>query len=82
MHAQVKVPAVFVTAADGTIKITNAAAQRLTGAPEAALVGRNIAALLHAADLAEAERLQRAREVGEAPPRRVRVDRRVRAKPR
>jgi len=58
--------AVFVTSADGTIKITNASAQRLTGAREPELVGRNIAVLLHAADLDDRERLQRAREVGEA----------------
>jgi diguanylate cyclase (GGDEF)-like protein/PAS domain S-box-containing protein len=57
---------VFVTAADGAIKITNAAAQRLTGLDEVELVGRNIASLLHAPEQKSAERLQRAREVGEA----------------
>jgi diguanylate cyclase (GGDEF)-like protein/PAS domain S-box-containing protein len=58
--------AVFVTAADGAIKITNVAAQRLTGATDADLAGRNIASLLHAPDADESERVQRAREIGEA----------------
>ena len=58
--------AVFVTTPDGTIRITNTAARRLTGRDEEHLVGRGIASLLHAPDQTPEDRLQRAREVGEA----------------
>jgi diguanylate cyclase (GGDEF)-like protein/PAS domain S-box-containing protein len=58
--------AVFVTAADGAIRITNVAARRLTGRDEQQLEGRNIASILHAPDQGASERLQRARDVGEA----------------
>jgi diguanylate cyclase (GGDEF)-like protein/PAS domain S-box-containing protein len=58
--------AVFVTADDGRIRITNTAGRRLTGLEEEQLVGRQIASLLHAPELAPDERLQRARDTGEA----------------
>lgn len=58
--------AVFVVRNDGSIKFTNLAAQRLTGADASALYGRYIATLLHAPDLGEEEKLRKACEVGEA----------------
>ncbi len=58
--------AVFVTDPEGAIRMTNHAAQQLTGRPEVELTGRDIAALLHGSEEAPAERLQRAREMGEA----------------
>jgi diguanylate cyclase (GGDEF)-like protein/PAS domain S-box-containing protein len=58
--------AVFVVRNDGSIKFTNLAAQRLTGADTSELYGRYIATLLHAPDLGEEEKLQKACEVGEA----------------
>jgi diguanylate cyclase (GGDEF)-like protein/PAS domain S-box-containing protein len=54
--------AVFVTANDGTVKIANLAACRLSGVPEEELVGRTIGSLLEVpagADAAEAVRLAR-----------------------
>ncbi len=58
--------AVFVARPDGSIKFTNLAAQRLTGAAALSLNERYIASLLHGPDMSEAERLKRACEVGEA----------------
>ena len=58
--------AVFVVRNDGSIKFTNLAAQRLTGAGADALYGRYIATLLHSPELSEEERLRKACEVGEA----------------
>ncbi|HTQ36605.1 MAG TPA: EAL domain-containing protein [Steroidobacteraceae bacterium] len=58
--------AVFVVRNDGSIKFTNLAAQRLTGAGAGALYGRNIATLLYATGLGEQERLKKACEAGEA----------------
>ncbi len=58
--------AVFVVRNDGSIKFTNLAAQRLTGADASALYGRYIATLLHAPELSDEERLKKACEVGEA----------------
>jgi len=60
------VDAVFVVRPDGTIRSTNLAAQRLTGAPAVELVDRHIGSLLSAPDLAEAERVRKASETGEA----------------
>ncbi|HEV7631654.1 MAG TPA: EAL domain-containing protein, partial [Steroidobacteraceae bacterium] len=57
--------AVFVTAIDGTIKIANSAACRLSGVVEDELVGKPIASLLDAVDRNPNEALQLAREVGE-----------------
>ncbi len=57
--------AVFVARPDGTIRFTNLAAQRLTGADAASLKGRNVASLLHGAEPDDALRLGRACEVGE-----------------
>jgi diguanylate cyclase (GGDEF)-like protein/PAS domain S-box-containing protein len=58
--------AVFVVRNDGSIKFTNLAAQRLTGADAAGLYGRYIATLLHAPEMSNEERLRKACEVGEA----------------
>ena len=58
--------AVFVVRNDGSIKFTNLAAQRLTGADASELYGRYISTLLHAPELGEDERLRKACEVGEA----------------
>jgi diguanylate cyclase (GGDEF)-like protein/PAS domain S-box-containing protein len=60
------VDAVFVVRNDGTIKFTNVAAQRLTGADADGLYDRDIASLLFAPDVEPAERLKRACESGEA----------------
>jgi diguanylate cyclase (GGDEF)-like protein/PAS domain S-box-containing protein len=57
---------VFVVRPDGTIRSTNLAAQRLTGTAASDLVDRHIGSLLSAPDLAEAERVQKASETGEA----------------
>jgi diguanylate cyclase (GGDEF)-like protein/PAS domain S-box-containing protein len=58
--------AVFVARSDGSIKFTNVAAQRLTGADAGALYGRYVATLLHAPELSEEDKLKRACDVGEA----------------
>jgi diguanylate cyclase (GGDEF)-like protein/PAS domain S-box-containing protein len=58
--------AVFVVRNDGSIKFTNLAAQRLTGADATDLYGRYIATLLYAPDLGDEEKLRKACEVGEA----------------
>jgi diguanylate cyclase (GGDEF)-like protein/PAS domain S-box-containing protein len=58
--------AVFVARPNGTIKFTNQAAQRLTGADAASLMNRSIATFLHAPEINEADRLKLACEVGEA----------------
>ncbi len=60
------VDAVFVVRGDGSIKFTNVAAQRLTGAESDSLNGRPIAALLQGPDVSDEEKLRRASEVGEA----------------
>ncbi len=60
------VDAVFVARKDGSIKFTNVAAQRLTGADQHSLYGRNVATMLHAPELGDEEKLRRACEVGEA----------------
>ncbi len=60
------VDAVFVVRADGSIRSTNLAAQRLTGADNAKLVDRHIGSLLHSPELSETERVQRAADTGEA----------------
>lgn len=60
------VDAVFVVRPDGSIRSTNLAAQRLTGNANQELVDRQIGSLLHAPELAEGERVQRAAETGEA----------------
>ncbi|MEP7314372.1 MAG: PAS domain S-box protein, partial [Pseudomonadota bacterium] len=57
--------AVFVTASDGTIKIANSAACRLSGVVEEDLVGKPIASLLESGDRDPEEALKLAREVGE-----------------
>jgi diguanylate cyclase (GGDEF)-like protein/PAS domain S-box-containing protein len=57
--------AVFVAHADGSIRFTNLAAQRLTGITEADLNGRRIATLLDGNE-PDADRLKRACNVGEA----------------
>ena len=56
---------VFVAAPDGTIRIVNDAAQRLTGLTAAELTGTNVAALLATAPEGGADPLQMAREAGE-----------------
>ncbi len=58
--------AVFVARNDGSIKFTNLAAERLTGAAAGSLYGRFIATLLHAPELSDEDRLKKACEVGEA----------------
>jgi diguanylate cyclase (GGDEF)-like protein/PAS domain S-box-containing protein len=58
--------AVFVTADDGTIRITNIAARRLTGLDEEHLVGKLVATLLHAPDQTPGDKLQKAQESGES----------------
>ncbi|MET0279698.1 MAG: EAL domain-containing protein [Steroidobacteraceae bacterium] len=60
------IDAVFVVRGDGSIKFTNVAAQRLTGAEPDSLLGRPIAALLQGPDVSDDEKLRRASEVGEA----------------
>ncbi len=58
--------AVFVVRPDGTIRFTNLAAQRLTGADAEALNGRHVARLLEGSEAGDDARLARACEVGEA----------------
>jgi diguanylate cyclase (GGDEF)-like protein/PAS domain S-box-containing protein len=58
--------AVFVARPDGSLRFTNMAAQRLTGADAKALNERYIASLLHAPEFSDEERLRRACESGEA----------------
>jgi diguanylate cyclase (GGDEF)-like protein/PAS domain S-box-containing protein len=58
--------AVFVARPDGTIRFTNQAAQRLTGADAAVLTGRQVSSLLHGSEVSEEKRLARASETGEA----------------
>ncbi len=58
--------AVFVARPDGSLRFTNLAAQRLTGAEALALQDRYVGSLLHAPEVADAERLRLACEVGEA----------------
>ncbi|MDR2215005.1 MAG: EAL domain-containing protein [Nevskiaceae bacterium] len=58
--------AVFVTDNDGTIRITNIAARRLTGYSGEQLAGRQIASLLHAPELKPSERLKKAQETSES----------------
>ncbi|MEY2853685.1 MAG: hypothetical protein RL030_817 [Pseudomonadota bacterium] len=58
--------AVFVTADDGTIRITNIAARRLTGLDEEHLAGKQVATLLHATDLSPGDKLKKAQESGES----------------
>src|SRR5690606_11452847 len=60
------VDAVFVVRPDGSIRSTNVAAQRLTGADNAALIDRHIGSLLYSPELDETARVQRAAETGEA----------------
>ena len=56
---------VFVAAPDGTIRIVNNAAQRLTGFPAGELVGMSVATLLAAAGEPGGNPLAAAREAGE-----------------
>jgi diguanylate cyclase (GGDEF)-like protein/PAS domain S-box-containing protein len=58
--------AVFVTAPDGTIRMANEAARRLTGFSEAELQARGVQSLLALADGQDSDPLQPARDTGEA----------------
>ena len=57
--------AVFVTAPDGTIRMANGAAQRLTGYSEEELMSCSVVTLLDRPDQNGADALQTARETGE-----------------
>jgi diguanylate cyclase (GGDEF)-like protein/PAS domain S-box-containing protein len=57
--------AVFVTAADGTIRMANGAAQRLTGYSEEELMSCSVVTLLDRPDQSGWDALQTARETGE-----------------
>jgi diguanylate cyclase (GGDEF)-like protein/PAS domain S-box-containing protein len=58
--------AVFVTTPDGSIRVANEAAQRLTGYCEAELMSCSVTTLLDRAEQNGADALQTARETGEA----------------
>jgi diguanylate cyclase (GGDEF)-like protein/PAS domain S-box-containing protein len=58
--------AVFVARPDGSLRFTNLAAQRLTGADAESLQNRHISSLLQGPEGSEEERLRLACEVGEA----------------